>query len=50
MSLRMTRKVLSSAIGWTVYEAMLLAFQKRDDLLVRRREEERDGASATVTA
>lgn len=36
MSLRMTRKMGSSAIGWTVYEAMLLAFKRRDDVVKRR--------------
>lgn len=50
MSLRMTRKVFSSAIGWTVYEAMLLAFQKRDAVLDLRRKEEQDNTRATVTA
>ncbi|KAH7344159.1 mitochondrial carrier [Rhizoctonia solani] len=48
MSLRMARKMLSSAIGWTVYEAMLLAFKKRDDLLKRR--QGRHGSITTVTA
>ncbi|KAG8688455.1 hypothetical protein FRC11_005422 [Ceratobasidium sp. 423] len=47
MSLRMARKVFSSAIGWTVYEGMLLAFKKRDDLLKRR--EERHGSVTTIT-
>ncbi|KAF8604468.1 mitochondrial carrier [Ceratobasidium sp. AG-I] len=50
MSLRMTRKVFSSAIGWTVYEAMLLAFQNRDALLDLRRKEEQESTRATVTA
>ncbi|KAB5590192.1 Solute carrier family 25 [Ceratobasidium theobromae] len=47
MSLRMTRKVFSSAIGWTVYEAMLLAFKKRNDI---PRAEERHGLAATSNA
>ncbi|QRV72253.1 mitochondrial carrier protein [Ceratobasidium sp. AG-Ba] len=37
MSLRMTRKVCSSAIGWSVYEAMLLAFRKREERRVGER-------------
>ncbi|CAE6504710.1 unnamed protein product [Rhizoctonia solani] len=48
MSLRMARKMLSSAIGWTVYEGMLLAFKERDDLLIRR--QERHGSATTITA
>ncbi|KAF8760195.1 Mitochondrial carrier [Rhizoctonia solani] len=44
MSLRMTRKMCSSAIGWTVYEGMLLAFKKRDELL-RQREERHESLS-----
>ncbi|KAG9125559.1 hypothetical protein FRC07_007099 [Ceratobasidium sp. 392] len=51
MSLRMTRKVCSSAIGWTVYEAMLLAFQKRDETTKQRRNDElRAGAAVGVSA
>ncbi|QRW15679.1 mitochondrial carrier protein [Rhizoctonia solani] len=47
MSLRMTRKMCSSAIGWTVYEGMLLAFKKRDELL---RQRERHESVTTITA
>ncbi|ELU37357.1 hypothetical protein AG1IA_08620 [Rhizoctonia solani AG-1 IA] len=48
MSLRMTRKMCSSAIGWTVYEGMLLAFKKRDELL--RQREQRHESVTTITA
>ncbi|KAG8707759.1 hypothetical protein FRC09_001631 [Ceratobasidium sp. 395] len=49
MSLRMTRKVCSSAIGWTVYEAMLLAFQKRDEMN-RHSQERRTATAVGITA
>ncbi|CAE7211329.1 unnamed protein product [Rhizoctonia solani] len=48
MSLRMARKMFSSAIGWTVYEAMLLGFKKRNDLL--KRQQERHGSATTILA
>ncbi|KAG8722453.1 hypothetical protein FRC08_001969 [Ceratobasidium sp. 394] len=46
MSLRMGRKVCSSAIGWSVYEAMLLAFQKRDEMIQLRMKDEQGGGVA----
>ncbi|KAG8734810.1 hypothetical protein FRC10_011404 [Ceratobasidium sp. 414] len=50
-SLRMSRKVRSSAIGWTVYEAMLLAFQKRDEMIqLRQKDEQRAGVVVGVSA
>ncbi|CEL62243.1 Solute carrier family 25 member 38 homolog OS=Laccaria bicolor (strain S238N-H82 / ATCC MYA-4686) GN=LACBIDRAFT_191230 PE=3 SV=1 [Rhizoctonia solani AG-1 IB] len=48
MSLRMARKMCSSAIGWTVYEGMLLTFKKRDDIL--KQQGERHGSATTITA
>ncbi|KDN35368.1 hypothetical protein RSAG8_11642, partial [Rhizoctonia solani AG-8 WAC10335] len=48
MSLRMARKMFSSAIGWTVYEAMLLAFKRRDDLF--KKQQERQGSVTTIIA
>jgi len=38
VSLRIVRKGASSAIGWSVYEGMLLSFRDRSDAKKKREE------------